>query len=381
MEKDYPAETIEYADIGFIRRSVRLEKCNNSNDPFRINLSEKHISNLVERILNEIVGDRFMEVVLNPSLRNEILTDLLIERIKINSEKILFIQNKNIKYTEPEENNAEKKSFFSRMFFLNCLEEISPLVAFIVYRHNKLSLFCFKKVRKLKANLQIEKFFAAVCCNGSKELFNLFLEKEVLMCINKTIHLYHHVHIVSAFHNYEILEELLTFGIDANINTKSFSRYTPLIFAIAKDFLEDQDYYKKCQLSTRDKTLMTLLNKGAKVNLCDEQGSSPLYVACIKGHDSTAQLLLNYGADVNLCKKTGATPLYVACKNGHDSTVQLLLNNGADVNLCDKTGASPLYTAFRKGHDSIMQLLLNNGADVNLFKKNWNQSSFKNLSK
>ena len=93
--KDYPVETIEYADIGFLRRRVRLENCSDLNDPFIISLSEKHMSNLVERYSNEIVGDRFMEVVLSPCLRDEKLIDLLIEKLDIDWKKILLIQKNN----------------------------------------------------------------------------------------------------------------------------------------------------------------------------------------------------------------------------------------------------------------------------------------------
>ena len=71
------------------------------------------------------------------------------------------------------------------------------------------------------------------------------------------------------------------------------------------------------------------------------------------------QLLLNNGAEVNLCEETGASPLYIACQNGHDSTVQLLLNNGAE------TGISPLHVACLIIHEGIAMLLLQTGADVN----------------
>ncbi|XP_062609781.1 uncharacterized protein LOC134271592 [Saccostrea cucullata] len=84
-----------------------------------------------------------------------------------------------------------------------------------------------------------------------------------------------------------------------------------------------------------------LVDSGANVNLCNNNGFSPLHVACYIGYDSTVQLLLNNGADINLCDIVGDSPLNVACHIGHESTVQLLLNNSADINLGNKNESSP----------------------------------------
>ncbi|XP_062584602.1 ankyrin repeat domain-containing protein 49-like [Saccostrea cucullata] len=71
-------------------------------------------------------------------------------------------------------------------------------------------------------------------------------------------------------------------------------------------------------------------------------------------------------ADINLCDNDGQSPLYRAASNGDTNIVQLLLGNKADVNLCDNDGRSPLYGAFYNGHKDIVQILLENKVDVNL---------------
>lgn len=60
---------------------------------------------------------------------------------------------------------------------------------------------------------------------------------------------------------------------------------------------------------------------------------------------------------------TGASPLFIACLNGHEGIVQRLLDNGADINLCtDNT----LTIAIRSGFDNIVKLLTANSADGKL---------------
>lgn len=59
-----------------------------------------------------------------------------------------------------------------------------------------------------------------------------------------------------------------------------------------------------------------------------------------------------------MCDEDGTSPLYVACENGRESTVQLLLNNGAEITLCRIAGASPLYIATINGYCKIENMLL-----------------------
>nr|XP_022290106.1 uncharacterized protein LOC111101793 [Crassostrea virginica] len=367
--QDYPAETIKYADIGFLRRRVRLEKCSIPDDLFIIYLRDTYITDLVKRFLNEIVGDRFLEVVLNPCLRNEKLTNLLIKSIMSDSGTILETLRKKIEFTKPVENTEVKKKFFSRLYFLDWMGDISPLTALIVFGHDKISLFCLKALRKMGTKFHTENLLPAVCCNGSKQLFRMFTREEIGIALRRTFGTYHEIHIVSAFHNYELLNELDAFGVDVNMKIGDWPYYTPLILAVANDTSENLDFNEQDQLSLRDKTVEILLGNRAMVNLCDATGGSPLFVACYKGNYNTTQLLLHIGADVNLCKENGISPLFIACKSNFINIVVLLLKYNADVNLTGRTGASPLYIACLKGHDTIVQLLLNYGACVNLRTK------------
>ena len=64
------------------------------------------------------------------------------------------------------------------------------------------------------------------------------------------------------------------------------------------------------------------------MNLCDNDGESPLYWACIYGHESTAELLIKRNADVNLCDNYGNNLLLAACQTGLKSIAELLIEKG-----------------------------------------------------
>jgi ankyrin repeat protein len=103
------------------------------------------------------------------------------------------------------------------------------------------------------------------------------------------------------------------------------------------------------------------------VNMCRQDGSSPLLIACQNHHTEIVEMLLESEADINKCRDSGAPPLYMACQNGHLDIVEKLLDKkvNTDVNKCTNNGGSPLYIACQKGHVKIVKILLTNGADIN----------------
>ena len=99
-----------------------------------------------------------------------------------------------------------------------------------------------------------------------------------------------------------------------------------------------------------------MLDKGAEVDQANENGRTPLFVACFKGHVGAARLLLDKGADVNRAVKNW-TPLYVACLAGHVDVAQLLLERSAEIDRADEDGETPLDVAKSQGHDAVVALL------------------------
>lgn len=63
--------------------------------------------------------------------------------------------------------------------------------------------------------------------------------------------------------------------------------------------------------------VVALLDAKADVNLCNEDGSTALMAAVLKGDTAIAHLLLDAGADVNHRDQQGDTPLHLAFQHNY----------------------------------------------------------------
>lgn len=91
-------------------------------------------------------------------------------------------------------------------------------------------------------------------------------------------------------------------------------------------------------LVTRDRDavwLNFLLARGAKPDLKDKQGNTPLMIAAQIGFAPGAELLLGKKALVDLANNSGETPLIRAVQNRDMAMVRLLLAAGANANKAD----------------------------------------------
>lgn len=112
------------------------------------------------------------------------------------------------------------------------------------------------------------------------------------------------------------------------------------------------------------------------VDVIDQKGSSLLMWACYKGNTEMCQVLLNKGAFINMKNDEGWTALKCAAFTGRIEVCTLLVENSANVNLPDNSGASPLFSAAQNGHLGVCTLLLKNNAHVNQRTKNHTSALF-----
>lgn len=367
---DYPTETLEYADIGFLRRRVRLKDGCDPDKSFYIYVRDTNTDQLGERLFNELFGERILDVVLNPCLENEKIISVFKKLLKLHPEKFNMLLETKSLYIKKQDIIVSENFSLSKLAFLGLKNEISPLFALIVFGHTKISIYCLEYLKQMQTDLTDSYLFSAVCCSGSIDLFHTFFKNDVQNLLNEKWSFLNPIHTLSAFHQHEMMVEVIEFDVDINLKTDvddDGDGWTPLILAAGNNTKEHSSEM------WRNTTVELLLRKGADINLCNNSGVSPLYIASLNGYDKTVELLLKYGPDINLAEDYGESPLFAASKYGHDKIVELLIINGADVNLCSDLEGSPLSIATQNlsiatqnGYARIVRLLIENNADVNL---------------
>lgn len=97
-------------------------------------------------------------------------------------------------------------------------------------------------------------------------------------------------------------------------------------------------------------TVALELQKGADPNITNNDGWSPLMLACEKGNNEIIASLLRFaGINVNSLRRDGSTALSEACKHGHAETVRMLVTSrGIETNRCVKGDWTPLHIAVEK---------------------------------
>jgi len=105
--------------------------------------------------------------------------------------------------------------------------------------------------------------------------------------------------------------------------------------------------------------VLVLLEAGANPNAQDKQGTTPLHFAT-QGFDPTlASCLLASGAKVDLVDENGNSPLFNAVYNsrGHGELIELLIENGANKDLKNVHGVSPSDLAANIGNYDVAKFL------------------------
>jgi serine/threonine-protein phosphatase 6 regulatory ankyrin repeat subunit B len=68
--------------------------------------------------------------------------------------------------------------------------------------------------------------------------------------------------------------------------------------------------------------------------------------------------LLARRADVNIKNNSGQTPLFIAAAQGNAQVVHALIKKGADVNIQNNEGQTPLFIARRQhGNQEVVTIL------------------------
>lgn len=143
-----------------------------------------------------------------------------------------------------------------------------------MFSHADLSIYCLKALQQLPSNLKDSSVFFAVCCNGAIDLLNMFSNDDIKTYLNEECLYLYPIHIVSLFHNYEILQKLIELRV--NLNQKDVIGDTALMVAVRNITRESEGNNTNAR---HYKTLQILLHNGADINICNEFGINPLCIA------------------------------------------------------------------------------------------------------
>ena len=100
---------------------------------------------------------------------------------------------------------------------------------------------------------------------------------------------------------------------------------------------------------------------------CTEEGQTPLHTAI--ANTSVVNLLLSRGARVNVCDQQGRTPLALATMVGNLPTVEALVQHGSRTDQADYNKETPLHHACRENHVRVAVFLLHQ-ADTDIHAQN-----------
>ena len=116
-----------------------------------------------------------------------------------------------------------------------------------------------------------------------------------------------------------------------------------------------------------EKATISKISKIKDINMSGRFGRTFLIHCCIYDYYCLAEIALNRGADVNLQDQQGFAPLHAAVKSGDSKLVALLLKNGALPNLKNMFGNTAAMDAVKNWE--ILKPLLDYGCDINIKNK------------
>lgn len=148
------------------------------------------------------------------------------------------------------------------------------------------------------------------------------------------------LHYAASHGNVRRIHEIIHKTGTVNIDRKDYYGKTPLYWASYKG-------HKIC--------VEELLRFGATVNSRCRHGGTPLH-AVVSLYPECALALIKSGADVNLADNWGVTPMYLAASSGQIEVIQYLLCAGAQLSFRNlKTGEIPREL---KNHPEFCDALL-----------------------
>jgi len=153
------------------------------------------------------------------------------------------------------------------------------------------------------------------------------------------------LHIAVQNNNLEIVKELLAHG--AKVNLKDGWGRTPLFYAESGAIVSE------------------LISRKADTNNIDQWKVSALQRTIRRGHVDVAKILIDHGAKVNTIDEWGCSSIHAAAAANENGVeiLEMLLKQGANINAACTAGETPFYYAVGNVNLESVKFLLKNGAE------------------
>jgi ankyrin repeat protein len=181
----------------------------------------------------------------------------------------------------------------------------------------------------------------------------------------------------------QMVRLLRTPDFDLDVNATDLSHNLPLHYAgtaEVADFLLQQDDMHVNDQNSDGKTplqlaaaagaadiVACLLDHGADITRCDNQGRSPLSRAAESGDHATVNLLIqgNEAMAENI-DWNWHTPVWYAARHGHVDALKILSHPEISHFHLGKNRKSPLDVAVKAGHKPVVDFFINEGRSLNV---------------
>ena len=135
-----------------------------------------------------------------------------------------------------------------------------------------------------------------------------------------------------------------------------------LLFLISFSFTYSQNnIFDSCRKGTVNDIISIYTNDPNSINETNDDGYTPLILACYYGNQEVVEFLIDKVEDINGTSNYG-TPLMAAVVKGDLNIIELLLEKNADTNIADVNGTTALHYATLFKQPSIVKLLVKAGA-------------------
>lgn len=216
------------------------------------------------------------------------------------------------------------------------------------------------------------------CLKGFRDIVNMLLEHDADVSVANNC-AETPLHTAARSGNKEIIGKLIQYGADQDATDKDGR--TPLICLLdnkrtdAALFLIEQGADTEMADNTGHKAIDYATAHGLReVVAClsaegttDAHGNTPLHQAVFNGQSETVRMLLSASDDMlDMANDEGETPLIIACMKGNLHIVDLLIAAGSEVNKALLNGNTPMHFAAWSGNSFIGRKLIAANAQMDM---------------